>query len=178
MADAPRFEREELDDVAHQIKEVYAQYGLTNYFAQVVEKGTVNALTLKQTATSRQPTTETWDRFFAKNARLTLGQLLRRFETTFPEEPAVTAALKVALPRRNHVAHTFFWDRAAHFDSFAGREAMLADLEADRVMFQETNALVSDLVQRTFARGGMTQERFDVLVSEEVAALRADVPKD
>ncbi|MEO5535344.1 MAG: hypothetical protein ABIR17_09470 [Pseudolysinimonas sp.] len=37
----------DLDDASYQIREVYAQYGLTNYASQVMEKGIVNTLVLK-----------------------------------------------------------------------------------------------------------------------------------
>ena len=167
---------DDLDDESYQIREVYAQYGLTNYASQVMEKGVVNTLVLKANAASSTPTAQNFDVLFEQHARLPLGQLLRAFQKALPSESAVHDALSTALPLRNFIAHTFFWDRSVDFMSFSGRESMLAELIEARLLFEATDALVGELTRRVAADVGIDAETFERNLAETQAELRAEIP--
>lgn len=67
---------EDLDDAVYQTREVYAQYGRSMYYAQVLEHGLVNALSFAQIASDSTPTRETLDFNFDRNTSATMGLLL------------------------------------------------------------------------------------------------------
>lgn len=169
---------DDLDDASYQIREVYAQYGLTNYASQVMEKGVVNTLVLKANAESSTPTQANFDVLFAQHAKLTLGQLLRAFAKALPNESPAYDALATALPLRNFIAHTFFWDRAVDFMSFSGRESMLVELIEARELFESTNDLVADLTRRVAAEVGIDAVQFERNLAEATEELSAQIVKD
>lgn len=178
MAEPLMGREDDLDDHNYQVREVYAQYGLSSYLGQVMEKGVVNLLTLHANVQSASPTQQSFDVFFEKFASYTLGRLITAVEKTFPAEVETIAALRRALPIRNSLAHDFFWDRATQFMSFAGREAMLAEIINMHAPFQSADLLVSALVRRVAVEGGITPEHFEANLSEALDELREQIPDD
>jgi hypothetical protein len=170
-----RLNREELSDGAYQIKEVYAHYGLAMYLGQTLEKGVLNVLTMAQTAASESPTTATWDRFFATNAELTLGMLLREIAPHMLEENELFEALRSALTDRNRLAHNFFWDHAPAFLDFAGRERMLEELFSMQGTFEVLSGKLSSLIETRYFRSDERRAWFDRMKSEETESLREQV---
>jgi hypothetical protein len=169
---------DDLDDANYQVREVYAQYGLANYASQVMEKGVVNVLVLKANAESATPTAQNFNLLFEKYARMTLGRLLTAFKKALPGEHEVYESLAVALPLRNFIAHTFFWDRVPDFHSFSGREAMLAELIEARVVFESTDALVNQLVRRVAASVGIDAEQFQRNLADATEELQRQIHHD
>ena len=169
---------DDLDDHNYQVREVYAQYGLSSYLGQVMEKGVVNLLTLHANIESANPTQQSFDVFFEKFAGYTLGRLIMTVERTFPAEVETIAALRRALPIRNSLAHDFFWDRAPQFMSFPGREAMLAEILSMHEPFQSADALVSALVRRVAEAGGITPEQYEAHLAEASDELKQQIPDD
>ncbi|KRC58536.1 hypothetical protein ASE14_18340 [Agromyces sp. Root81] len=182
---SPELEREllvmredDLDDADYQVREVYAQYGLTNYSSQVLEKGILNTLVLKANSESPTPTAQNFDVLFAKYARLPFGQLLASFQKALPAETEAYDVLARALPLRNFIAHTFFWDRAVDFHSFSGREAMLSELMKAREVFESADALVNQVTRRVAAAAGIDADTFDRRLAEATDDLHARIPTD
>lgn len=169
---------DDLDDHNYQVREVFAQYGLSSYLGQVMEKGVVNLLTLYENVESSHPTQQSFDVLFEKFAGYTLGRLIKTMERTFPAEVETITALRRALPIRNSLAHDFFWRRAAEFTSSSGREAMLAEIISMHEPFQSADALVSALVRRVAEAGGITPEHFEANLLEALDELKQQVPDD
>lgn len=169
---------DDLDDHNYQVRGVYAQYGLSSYLGQVMEKGVVNLLTLHANVESGNPTQQSFDLFFEKFAGYTLGRLIVAVEKTFPAEVETIAALRRALPIRNSLAHDYFWDRAAQFMSFSGRETMLAEIIGMHEPFQLADALVSALVRRVAEVGGISPEQFEANLAEAFDDLRQQISDD
>lgn len=170
--------REELDDVGYQIREVYAQYGLTSYMSQVMERGLVNVLTVGTTVESSTPTQATFDRHFADLSRLTMGQLVGRFVSSTLSEPGLNTELQGATEVRNFIAHRFFWDRAAYFMSFKGREAMLTELAEALSKFERVDKLLGELVRTVMTDAGFERDWIEARVAEEFAELQHGEPLD
>lgn len=168
---------DDLDDHNYQVREIYAQFGLSSYLGQVMEKGVVNLLTLQAHVVSSNPTPQNFDLLFEKFTGYTLGRLIKTMERTFPAETETVAALRRALPIRNSLAHDFFWDRATQFMSFSGREAMLAELLAMHEPFQSADGLVSALVHRVAAAGGITLQQFEARLAEALDELKLQMPE-
>ncbi|MCD1569900.1 hypothetical protein [Agromyces mediolanus] len=170
--------REELDDEAYQIREVYAQYGLASYCSQTVERGLINILTVAATASSPLPTQATYDTHLARLSRLTFGQLVGTYEQSGNADAVVLPALREAAPIRNFITHRFFWDRAVDFLSYAGREGMLAELSNARARFEELETLLGALVRVTAAEAGIDLDWFEQRLEEQIENLRASAPAD
>jgi hypothetical protein len=123
---------DDLDDEDYQVREVYAQFGLTVYKAQVLEKGIVNVTTFGEAVAmgERDPDrfAVLYDSLWDANFQLTLGPLLKKFRRVVDDDHKLAAELSAALKTRNRLAHTFFWEHAEDMMSFAGREAMLSEL--------------------------------------------------
>ncbi|GAT74860.1 hypothetical protein MHM582_3368 [Microbacterium sp. HM58-2] len=178
MTEPPLGREDDLDDHAYQVREVYAQYGLSSYLGQVMEKGVVNLLSLHANVESPSPTQQSFDVYFNKFAGYTLGRLILAVEKAFPAEVETIAALRRALPIRNSLAHDFFWDRATQFMSFSGREAMLSEILSMHEPFQAADALVSALVRRVAEAGGITPAQFDANLAEALDELKQQSPHD
>lgn len=163
--------REELDEYEYQVREVYAQFGLTSYTSQVMERNLVTLLTFDANLNEAQPSTDTFDRSYEKFARLTLGKLLKEFEKRFPKEADVAIVLQEALPLRNRVAHNFFWDKSVAFVSVGGRESMLTELYEMREVFADTDEQVSALLLRIMEQAGLSPERREQMIHVELTRL-------
>lgn len=170
--------REELDDVGYQTREVYAQYGLTNYMSQVMERGLVNVLAVRATAESAEPIQSTFDHHFAKLSLLTMGQLVGRFAASTLSDPDLNVELQEAAKTRNFIAHRFFWDRVANFMSFTGREAMLSELAEALSQFERVENLLGELVRTVMVDAGFNREWLEERIAEEMAGLRQSAPPD
>lgn len=166
--------REKLDDHDYQVREVYAQFGLTSYTSQVMESGLINLLALDANLNDTHTSPDTFDRFRERYARLTLGRLLGEFESRFVAETDVIDSLQRALPLRNRVAHHFFWDKSVAFMSIGGRESMLAELYEMREAFADADSRVSALLRRIAVQAGLSPERIERSIDSEFTRLIED----
>lgn len=162
---------DDLDDEDYQVREVYAQFGLTVYKAQVLEKGIVNVTTFAEAVATgeRDPDrfAALYDSLWDSNFQLTLGPLLKKFRRVVDGDHRLAADLSDALKVRNRLAHTFFWEHAEGMMSFTGREEMLSELllhlERFRALDERVDGITHDRLV-TVAR--WTPER----ISHEIEA--------
>ncbi|MGH9962234.1 MAG: hypothetical protein ACREBC_34780, partial [Pyrinomonadaceae bacterium] len=88
-----------------QISDVYADYGLAMYLAQILEHGIVTSLVILRLPEKEKYTRQDIDEFMEGKFQKTLGALIRhlKFEATL--HPGLESLLTVALNRRNYLAH-------------------------------------------------------------------------
>jgi hypothetical protein len=102
----------------HEVRDVFAHFGVVAYYLQVLEVNVVQYL-VGQRMSDVQPGLPTdLDRFFVHGRTKTLGQLPRMLdshETDLPED--LRRALNEALNRRTYLTHHFFWNLAHDFMS-------------------------------------------------------------
>lgn len=91
---------DDLDDEEYQVREVYAQYGLSSYPGQVMEKGVVNLPTLHANVESGNPSQQGFDALFDKFARYTLGWLIMTVERAGTHCPPYLAHAVAGFGRR------------------------------------------------------------------------------
>lgn len=179
MATERRMEREDdLDDHAYQVREVYAQFGLAMYVAQVLEAGVLNALTLWEAlqlwgARQGMPFEDLSDELWEANFALTLGGLLKKFRKAIAGDAALTAVLGDALRKRNQLAHSYFWNHAEDMMSFEGREAILAELIMVREQLADADRQVTPVLHHLMAANGWTQNAVDHELKAHMARMRA-----
>ena len=152
------------DSIEH-IKEVYARFGSAFYQAQVLEQGIVNALIVVDLIPSRRHLTRSqseWgmavDEFMGRHFEHTMGRLLRdlRSVTVIPAD--LEGLLRDALEKRNWLAHSFFRERAIEFLTSNGREQMLFEVDACRVVFESADEALENIVGPLRRAAGITEE--------------------
>ncbi len=96
------------DPESEYIKEVYARFGLANYWAQVLEHGIVNALVIVQLIPARRHlarSKEDWaaavDAFMGRHFEHTIGRLMRDLRSVATIPADLDDLLMRALKKRN-----------------------------------------------------------------------------
>ena len=155
-------------------KEVYAFFGLAAYWAQVLEREVINFTVAvhmeKKSRLSRDIVEDLWRNFGAK----TFGAVLHaaRRITSIPDD--VDSLLTTALTMRNHLIHSFFWDRAEWFLSNAGRSRMMVDLQDHMKVFKLANDQLEPLTLRLVTQFGVSQDMIDRHFQEMLARAEAE----
>lgn len=170
-----------LHDDGEHIKEVYAQFGLAVYLAQVLEHGLVNALLLLELIPSRGRvvrTREEWeaefDSFRDKHFETTLGKMIHNLKSVTEVAPELGSLLREALTRRNWLAHHYFRERAVEFMSDGGREEMLVELQDAHDLFEKAERRLDEIVEPLRRKYGLTEERLKQVENELLAGARSD----
>jgi hypothetical protein len=160
----------DLPDDGSQQKEVFARYGAAVYYANVLEHGLVNLLIVARQATGHV-TPDSIDDDFDKLFRLTMGGLLKH-----AERERLTVAdpelWRRVLKTRNHLAHHYFHEHAANFMSAEGRDLMLADSDAARLLFVKADEEATRVLFSICEAWGMTPEKARALFEEMEAEAR------
>ncbi|KAB1922281.1 hypothetical protein F8280_19860 [Micromonospora noduli] len=149
------------DDDGTDVKTTFAHFGLAFYQACVLEHQVVNMLVLSQLieaeADARQFLKDPWEEHFKD----TLGRLVRRYTERPGGDQQLTNDLTEAVKLRNHLAHSFWRERAEDFCSDAGRADMIAFLEQARDLFIKVDEQLTELDTAQMERLGLTQELID-----------------
>ena len=132
-----------MSDSEYQTREVYGYFGTTLLSANVLEHGLINFITLLENQKKENATQQTWDDFFSKNARLTLGQLIGKLQNKIDLGSELSEALSTTLEMRNYLAHHYFRERALHLATFASREFMMEELSRASTHFESTDLLLT-----------------------------------
>ena len=152
---------DDLDAESHQIREVFAQYGLAMYQAQCVERQLAILLATEYGPSPKTITRTQYDTLLKSHFSRTFGTIVKIVGEAISLPTDLEMRLDEALQHRNMLAHHYFWDRAAAFTSSDGRRTMLRELQSI-VAFLE--ALDEDLTKITLAwakRNGVTQQDYD-----------------
>jgi hypothetical protein len=144
---------------------VYARFGLAFYYAQVLEHGIVNALVVLDLIPSRRHlvrTAQEWaslhDEFMSRHFETTMGRMIRdlRSVTTVPYD--LDDILRLALKRRNWLAHEFFRERSERFVTAPGRDLMIREVDESRDLFKAADKRLDEVVRPLRIAAGMTDE--------------------
>lgn len=135
------------------------------YYAQVLEHGLVNALTIlylipsrRHLARSRDDWGVTVDAFMDRHFEATMGRLLRALREVTAVPADVDSLLQDALERRNWLAHDFFRKPAVEFMSHSGREQMLCEVDECRARFEAADMCLEHIVGPLRRKAGITDE--------------------
>jgi hypothetical protein len=169
------------NDEGEQIKEVYAQFGLAVYYAQVLEHALVNALvyldlipSLARRARTRAEWEKEFDSFLNRHFETTLGKMIRNLSSVTAVPSNLEAMLREALAKRNWLAHEYFRERAEQFMSMRGREKMLTELQEVQTLFDGADRSLDEVVRPLREKYGITDEKVAQVTRELLARARAD----
>lgn len=139
-----------LSDADYQTREVYAHYGDAVSAANTLEHELIIFLTLVQNTAKPRATQGSWDHFFSKNIRLTMGVLVQKIQPHLGIDLSLQKDLNDAVKVRNDLAHYYFRERALHFCTFESREAMITELSLAGKSFLRVEGLVTEARRRKF----------------------------
>lgn len=149
----------QLDINQEQTREVYAQYGLTMYFAQCLERGLAILLATAYGPGPRKITRMQYDILLNTLFKRTFGALVSNLRTVpFPNH--LEEQLQQALEKRNWLTHHYFWDRAGHLASQKGQEEMMLELKEMRELFSELDNELGRITNEWSSSHGVTNEVF------------------
>lgn len=137
-----------MSDASYQMRQVFAHYGAAVFTANVLESELINFLTLVQNLAKRNATRESWDHFYAKNLRLTMGVLVQKIQPHLGTDLSLQKDLNDAVKVRNDLAHYYFRERALHLNTFESREAMITELLQAVETFSKVDGRVSEVRAR------------------------------
>jgi hypothetical protein len=157
-----------------QVRETFAYFGRAAYAASCLEHGLTIALMkaelMSQVAGRARrernaPTKAAWEAMFddymAKHDALPLGTLIQRFCKVVKTSPELDALLEQALVQRNFLAHGFFRERAVSFAHPAGRDEMIAELDAAHNLLLQADDAVQAAVAGVLPRIGVNVDRME-----------------
>jgi hypothetical protein len=153
-------------DLSEHIKNVYAEFGLALYLAQVLEHGIVNALMVVDLLAKnaghpmqRQKWIEEFDSFMDRHFAITLGKMINRLKELIEMPDDLESLLSDALSKRNYLAHHYFRERAEEFISYHGREQMVAELEDVQRLFRQADERLESILKPLRERYGISDEQ-------------------
>ncbi len=154
----------DIEPTSDDIKEVYAQFGLAYYHAEVLHRGLCNLYTISQITPSRLVSRYRLEEHLRFSSEMTLGRLLEQMETILPVP--LSEQLKLALERRNFLAHHFWYERIHLTATQNGVETMLLELSRDISLFKELDLEVDKLNAPLQQKTWMKPELFEAALND------------
>lgn len=138
------------------IKEVYAQFGLAYYLGEVLHRGLCNAYALLSFDKLNDITRPRFEEKLVYAFALTLGQIIGELEVFLPSN--LNEELRVALAKRNFLAHHFWYERIHLMSNEHGLTRMLNELHETSQFFEELDQKVNDILKPRRIELGLTDE--------------------
>lgn len=164
---------EQLSPEDEQTREVYAKCGLAMYLAQVIEHGLATfvlyAGAFYGLVTKEADVDALLDEMFSKTMGRQLHTVLSLIE--FSEDQI--ERLGEVRKKRNMLTHSFWRDRVGKTQSQAGRNDLLAELDAICEEFDTVNTEMDWMAMALMGLQGITSEMFRVEVEKLKAEHRA-----
>jgi hypothetical protein len=160
-------------DTGEHHKEVYAQFGLAFYMAQVLEHAIVNALLCCDLIPNRRKqvfSAADWayevDQFMDGHFENTMAKLIKALKKVTAVPTELETCLEESLKARNFLAHSYFRDRAEHWFTEEDRNMMIVELQGARDLFKRTDMLIDQIVKPLQRRYGITDQLIDRTMEE------------
>lgn len=104
--------------------EMYVEYGIAMYQAQVLEFRVAQLLGVALTADKKFGSQDELDQAHKANQLVTLGMLMHRLVPHI-DGTSLLSELRAALATRNNLAHAFFGAHEANMETPAGQDSMI-----------------------------------------------------
>lgn len=139
-------------------KEPFAFFGLTAYYAQVLEEATLNLAVALRLPELNLISQELFLELYDSLGRRTFGQLLKvaKSELSLSEEDA--DFLSTTLELRNMLVHRYFRERAEDFISEVGRQEMKKELQSILLEFKRADEILTGLYLPLWEEYGVNEE--------------------
>ena len=171
-----------MDKYEQQCKDVYAHYGLAMFCAQCLEQAIILQimfLDYMPNAVVSIKTKEKWihdfDEFMEDTSSKPMGKLLGKLQKFGIPCDELGQDLKVALKKRNWLAHGYFPDRTMKFMNEDGRLAMILELEAAHAYFREVEDKVNRITDEVSVKYGLTDEVREKIMVQMLTEAKSDI---
>lgn len=149
-------------------KDIYAYFGRTIYYAQVLEHGIVNAMAVCKLSQGLSFTRSDIDPFMDNQFQKTLGTLIKNLRKIMPISHELEGSLSIALNKRNWLVHNYFRERATDNLTYEGRQKMIAELERTKKLFIKVDKLLDKEMSPFMKKCGFTDEMMQAAYNEIV----------
>lgn len=154
---------EEMDPESWLTREVYANFGLAMYMAQVLESGLVNVAIWTGVRDRAYNTYGELEADMLALFRQTMGAQRVALMARRPDLAHMEDLLTRALRARNFLAHNYFRVRAAAFATEDGQHRMIEELNHAREFFGEVNEQLQALATEILRVTGNEQHMDDAM---------------
>ncbi len=149
-------------------KDVCAHFGLTIYYAQVLEHGIVNAMVVCKLSQGPSFTGSDVDPFMDNQFQKTLGKLIKNLRKLMPISNELESSLSTALNKRNWLIHKYFRERISDNLSYKGRQKMISELEETKEYFIRVDNMLEKELLPYMEKFGLTDEMIQVAYTKLV----------
>lgn len=149
-------------------KDVCAHFGLTIYYAQVLEHGIVNAMVICKLSQGSSFTGSDVDPFMDNQFQKTLGKLIKNLRKIMPISHELESSLFTALNKRNWLVHKYFRERVPDNLTYKGRQKMISELEEAKEYFIKVDNMLEKELLPHMEKCGITDEMIQVAYNKLV----------
>ncbi|MGO4185284.1 hypothetical protein AB4Z17_29370 [Paenibacillus sp. TAF43_2] len=160
----------EYDENEHS-KECYAHFGLSIYYAQVLEHQLVNMIVVLKLSQGLLPCENDLDTIYERKFSKTMGHLINEIKQLFLLQTEEVDELKEILRLRNFIVHEYFKEKITLTFSRSGKDEMINELKefVERVQALDEKLVVYS--NELHEKIGITQEMIQaelIKVKEEI----------
>ena len=163
-----------MDELIDDLRDFYANFGLTVYAAQCLEIDALNLLLCLRKTNAPLSATEDLKALERALRRRTLGSLVREISAQVAFDEHSQALLLQALEERNYLLHHFVTDHAGEVMIPEGRARLAGKLDGSRDVFKKAQAICQGLCWEILKALGMGPE----VIKQELAKLLDDARRD
>ena len=171
------------------LKDVYAQFGLTFSHACSVEAALANVIlasdfvksVITESKKAGKPIytleecSQRFDDFMAKQHERMMGKLVGGIKGLVELDEALKNRVDEALRRRNYLTHDFWRERGGEVISRKRRSIVLKDLIADQEFFEQLAKDLEEVANSEVAKLGLDAEGLRTRVDEGVRKLQQEL---
>jgi hypothetical protein len=161
-------------------KELYANYGLAIYVANVLEYSIIYALFALELGPkyrqlkSQDEWDSAYDEFFERAFSITFGHLVNRLTSHAAVPAEMAETLKVAKGVRDNLVHRFAKETAELFYSEKGRREIIENCEGAVALFEACHDDVEEITARQFEKMGIDPAAWTARIEQEMNRLIAE----
>jgi hypothetical protein len=147
-------------------KELFAIFGLTFYWAQILEQGIVNLAVALMAVGEPKVTSQVIVDLYSDVDSKTFGRVLQIARGRMMIPVGIDTDLSAALKKRNYLAHRFFVEHDHDIQTDIGRRICIDLLLDDLRFFMRVDAEFDPIWREAWARFGATQDVYDRLLKK------------
>ena len=142
-----------------EIKEVYAEFGLSYYLSECLHKAVCNLWALSKIQDPKFMTRSRMEELFSYAYSSTLGTSAKEIDSLLT--PEQSNQLEAALDSRNFLAHHFWFERIHYMKDSDGISYLIEELVRYQRLFQSVEAQFQKILEPYFANLGITEEKIE-----------------
>ncbi len=157
---------DDMDDEDYHTREVYANFGLAIYHAQVLEHGVVNLLTIAKIFPDPMATRKMFAPLMEWCFTQVLGKLAKEVTPYVGDDTELLADLRHAVEARNQLVHRYWRQKIELMLTTRGKNRMIGELRDMVQMFINVYGRLDRILLKYAVVRGVTMEDIETLAEE------------